>query len=189
MTSSCKLRYPKLMLSLRHFFFFFCFFMLYSSSFSFFKSCSVMPPSWFATFWMCCSSMPPSCSPPPTPAIVPVSTRIWYLLMNHLQILRWSSIPFSIFLCKKSSSTSCLDLFALEMIGKRKPTEIKREQETAIKRYKKRFKEDVRIPSVATIIACVDSLSAPRRELRQLSYMNFTSGLFEVMLMGLVVIS
>lgn len=55
------------------------------------------------------------------------------------------------------------------MIGSKNAKEINREHETTNSRYKKKFKELVLIWSVATIIACVDSLSAPRREFKQFS--------------------
>ena len=70
------------------------------------------------------------------------------------------------------------------MIGSRKATEIRRAQETAISRYKKKASEESRMELVAKMMAWVDSLSCPRSEFRQFYYTNCTRVEFVVILSG-----
>jgi hypothetical protein len=70
------------------------------------------------------------------------------------------------------------------MIGSRKATEMSSAQETAISRYKKKASEESRMELVAKMMACVDSLSCPSSEFRQLCCTNCTRVEFVLILSG-----
>lgn len=61
---------------------------------------------------------------------------------------------------------------------------MRRAQETDISKYKKNAREESRMELVANMMACVDSLSYPSSEFRQLCCTNCTSVEFVLMLSG-----
>lgn len=64
------------------------------------------------------------------------------------------------FLCVKSSSTSCLFFLTLLMTGIRKTREMNREQDAAISRYKKTYMLLSLLESDSLIIASVELFKA-----------------------------
>lgn len=89
------------------------------------------------------------------------------LVTKFLQVLSYSSICFSMFLCVNNSNTSCLFFFTLLITGIKKRSEMTKALAADINKYKKIDMLNCLLFSDSSIIASVELLNALRTLLRQ----------------------